>query len=128
MDKGSPPGQNPIPKPFCGIVHRKVSSLGKVSSLEITLPLLTKNVFQNPSVVIRGSTSGVYVEEVENVIKIYTEVIDKMGKVSRSQIKQRPWGTRGFSRWEVEQKHEKVFVWVALWSKLRNATTVVHHF
>ena len=33
-----------------------------------------------------------------------------------------------FSRWEVEQKHEKVLVLVALVSKLRNFTTVVHRF
>ena len=56
-------------KPFRGTVHWKVSSLGKVSSLEITLPLLTKPILQNLSMVVRGSTSRVYVEEVENVFK-----------------------------------------------------------
>ena len=46
-------------------------------------------------------------DEVENVFKTYREVIDKMGKVSLNQKKQRPRGTYVFSRWEVEQKHEK---------------------
>ena len=65
-------------KPFGGIVHRKDSSLGKVPSLEITLPLLTKPIFQNLSMVVRGSsTSRAFVEEVENVLSTYKEVRDE---------------------------------------------------
>ena len=64
----------------------------------------------------------------EDVLKTYREVIDKMGKVSLSHIKRRSRENRDFSRWENQEKHEKVLVLVAPLSKLRNSTTVVHHF
>ena len=56
-------------------------------------------------------------DEVENVLQTYRELIDTMGKVSLSH-----------SRWENQEKHEKVIVLVAPYSKLKNSTTVVHHF
>ena len=65
--------------------------------------------------------------EVGNVFKTSRQVIDKMGKVSLSHIKQRPRENRDVSRWDKDKKHEKVFVLFAPSSKLRNSITVLHH-
>ena len=86
----------------------------KVSSLEITLLVLV-NLFSKTFlwwyvIVHRG-----YVEEVENVFKIYGEVRDKMGKVSLSLIKNKdPERISIFQDARPNENMNKCFFW-SLW-------------